>query len=171
MDTMKQKQIQIQYYKTPYTEFILGSFAGRICLVDYRQRKKREALDRRIQKGLDAHYIEQDSALLQQTKKALDAYFSGRRETFDLPLLPVGTPFQTEVWEAVQNIPYGTTATYAALAKAIGKPKAIRAVANAVGANPLAIIIPCHRIIGSDGTLTGYAGGSELKRKLLDIES
>jgi O-6-methylguanine DNA methyltransferase len=71
----------------------------------------------------------------------------------------------------VQKIPYGTTATYAALANEIGRPKAIRAVANAVGANPLAIIIPCHRIIGSDGTLRGYAGGVELKQKLLDIES
>lgn len=165
------KQIQIQYYKTPYTEFMLGTFEGKICLIDYRQRKKRETVDRRIQKGLDALYIEQDNALLQQARKALDAYFSGKRETFDLPLLPVGTPFQTEVWEALQNIPYGTTATYAELAKAIGRPKAIRAVANAVGANPLAIIIPCHRIIGSDGTLTGYAGGVELKQKLLDIES
>ena len=165
------KQIEIQYYKTPYTEFILGSFEGRICLVDYRQRRKRETLDRRIQKGLDALYIEQDNALLQQTRKALEAYFSGKREIFDLPLLPVGTPFQRKVWKAVRTIPYGTTATYAALAKKIGRPKAIRAVANAVGANPLAIIIPCHRIIGSDGTLRGYAGGVELKRKLLDIES
>jgi methylated-DNA-[protein]-cysteine S-methyltransferase len=165
------KQIQIQYYKTPCTEFILGSFEGRICLLDYRQRKKRETVDRRIQKRLNALYIEQDNALLQQTRKELDAYFSGKRETFDLPLLPVGTPFQTKVWEAVQKIPYGTTATYAALANEIGRPKAIRAVANAVGANPLAIIIPCHRIIGSDGTLRGYAGGVELKQKLLDIES
>ena len=165
------KQIEIQYYKTPYTEFILGSFEGSICLVDYRQRKKREALDRRIQNGLDARYIEQDNALLQKTRKALDAYFSGKRKTFDLPLLPVGTPFQRKVWKAVQKIPYGRTATYATLAKEIERPKAIRAVANAVGANPLAIIIPCHRIIGSDGTLRGYAGGVELKQKLLDIES
>ncbi|MFT7879572.1 MAG: methylated-DNA--[protein]-cysteine S-methyltransferase [Sulfurimonas sp.] len=165
------KQIQIQYYKTPCTVFILGSFEGKICLLDYRQRKKRETIDRRIQKGLDAIYIEQDNALLQQARKALDAYFSGKRETFDLPLFLVGTPFQRKVWEALQTIPYGRTATYTELAKEIGRPKAIRAVANAVGANPLAIIIPCHRIIGSDGTMRGYAGGVELKQKLLDIES
>ena len=165
------KQIEIQYYKTPYTEFILGSFEGSICLVDYRQRKKREALDRRIQNGLDARYIEQDNALLQKTRKALDAYFSGKRKTFDLPLLPVGTPFQRKVWKAVQKMTYCRMANYATIAKEIERPKAIRAVANAVGANPLAIIIPCHRIIGSDGTLRGYAGGVELKQKLLDIES
>ncbi|HEO98489.1 MAG: methylated-DNA--[protein]-cysteine S-methyltransferase [Campylobacterales bacterium] len=165
------KQIQIQYHKTPCTEFILGSFEGKICLLDYRYREKRESIDRRIQKGLDAIYIEQDNPLLQETRKALDEYFSGKRKTFDLPMRTVGTPFQTKVWEALQKIPYGTTATYAQLATKTNKPEAVRAVANAVGANALAIIIPCHRIIGSDGTLTGYAGGLALKQGLLDIET
>jgi len=165
------KFIQIQYHKTLCTEFILGSFEGKICLLDYRYRKKRESIDRRIQQGLNAVYIEQDNPLLQETRKALDEYFSGKRKTFDLPVLTVGTPFQTRVWEALQKIPYGRTATYAQLAKKIGKPEAVRAVANAVGANALAIIVPCHRIIGSDGTLTGYAGGLALKQRVLDLET
>ncbi|MDD3592062.1 methylated-DNA--[protein]-cysteine S-methyltransferase [Sulfurovum sp.] len=165
------KQIQIQYHKTPCTEFILGSFEGKICLLDYRYREKRETIDRRIQKGLDAVYVEQDNPLLQETRKALDEYFAGKRKTFGLPLLTVGTPFQIRVWEALQKIPYGATVTYAQLAKEIGRPEAVRAVANAVGANALAIIIPCHRIVGSDGTLTGYAGGLALKQRVLDIET
>lgn len=165
------KFIHIQYHKTACTEFILGSFEGKICLLDYRYRKKRESIDRRIQQGLNAVYIEQDNPLLQETRKALDEYFSGKRKTFDLPVLTVGTPFQTRVWEALQKIPYGRTATYAQLAKKIGKPEAVRAVANAVGANALAIIVPCHRIIGSDGTLTGYAGGLALKQRVLDLET
>ena len=165
------KQIQIQYHKTPCTEFILGSFEGKICLLDYRYREKRASVDRRIQQGLDAVYTEQDNPLLQKTRKALDEYFSGKRKIFDFPLLTVGTPFQTRVWEALQKIPCGSTATYAQLAKEIGRPEAVRAVANAVGANALAIVIPCHRIIGSDGTLTGYAGGLAMKQRLLDIET
>lgn len=165
------KEIQIQYHKTPYTEFILGSFEGKICLLDYRYREKRASVDKRIQKGLDAVYIEQDNPLLQKTRKALDDYFSGRRKTFDLPVHLVGTPFQTRVWEALQKIPYGRTATYAELAREINKPEAVRAVANAVGANALAIVVPCHRIIGSDGTLTGYAGGLAFKQRVLDLET
>ncbi|MFT7824643.1 MAG: methylated-DNA--[protein]-cysteine S-methyltransferase [Sulfurimonas sp.] len=164
------KEIHIQYYETPFTELILGSFEERLCLLDFKDRKKRKSLDRRIQKGLNAVYIEQDNTLLRQTKKELDECFAGERKTFDIPLLTVGTPFQLKVWKTLQNIPYGMTATYAQLAKKAGRPKAVRAVANAVGGNAIAIIIPCHRIIGSDGTLTGYAGGLPLKQRLLEIE-
>lgn len=164
------KEIHIQYYRTPFTELILGSFEERLCLLDFKDRKKRKSLDRRIQKGLDAVYVEQDNTLLRQTKKELDEYFAGERKTFDLPLLTVGTPFQLKVWETLQSIPYGMTATYAQLAQKAGRPEAVRAVANAVGDNAIAIIIPCHRIIGSGGTLTGYAGGLPLKQRLLERE-
>jgi methylated-DNA-[protein]-cysteine S-methyltransferase len=107
-----------------------------------------------------AHVIEQ-----------LEAYFSGRRTAFDIPLAPRGTAFQRQVWKALAEIPYGTTTTYAAVARSIGKPNAVRAVGAANGRNPISIVVPCHRVIGQDGTLTGYAGGIENKRALLDLES
>ncbi|WP_226667111.1 methylated-DNA--[protein]-cysteine S-methyltransferase [Microbulbifer aggregans] len=97
-------------------------------------------------------------------------YFDGRREAFDLPLDAAGTPFQQGVWQALCAIPYGETRSYRELAEAIGNPKAVRAVARANGANPLSIVVPCHRVIGADGTLTGYAGGLEMKARLLVLE-
>jgi methylated-DNA-[protein]-cysteine S-methyltransferase len=100
----------------------------------------------------------------------LEEYFAGDRTEFDLDLELDGTPFERRVWEEVRAIPYGETATYAEIAERIGSPKACRAVGRANGRNPIAVIVPCHRVIGSDGTLTGYAGGIELKRTLLDLE-
>lgn len=163
-------QINIQYYKTKYGEFILGSFDNKLCLLDYRYRRMRTTVDQRIQKGLNAEYIEQDDEILQETKKQLDTYFNGERKEFDIPLLTVGTDFQKNVWEALMKVPFGTTSTYLNLAKELDNEKAVRAVANANGANAIAIIIPCHRIIGSNGELTGYAGGLPVKKRLLKLE-
>ncbi|WP_078084051.1 methylated-DNA--[protein]-cysteine S-methyltransferase [Microbulbifer mangrovi] len=98
------------------------------------------------------------------------AYFAGERQAFDLPLDASGTPFQQSVWRALCAIPFGETRSYRELAEAIGNPKAVRAVARANGANPLSIVVPCHRVIGADGTLTGYAGGLEMKARLLALE-
>ena len=100
----------------------------------------------------------------------LREYFSGNRRTFDVPLAPRGTPFQLAVWNALLEIPYGDTTTYAELAHRIGRPSAVRAVGAANGANPIPVIIPCHRVIGSNGTLTGYGGGIERKQWLLALE-
>jgi methylated-DNA-[protein]-cysteine S-methyltransferase len=97
-------------------------------------------------------------------------YFAGRRKTFDLPLAPAGTPFQLSVWKALERIAYGETQSYGQIAQSIGKPKAVRAVGAANGANPIPIVIPCHRVIGSDGSLTGYGGGLTRKRQLLALE-
>ena len=164
------KYIHIQYYKTKYANYILGSFEDRLCLVDSRNEKKRKTIDDRLKRSLNADFIEQDDEILQRTKKELDEYFNLQRKEFDIPLIMVGTDFQKRVWNALMKIPYGTTSTYLQLAKDIGHKKAVRAVANANGANPIGIIIPCHRIIGSDGRLTGYAGGLPLKRSLLELE-
>ncbi|GHB09966.1 methylated-DNA--protein-cysteine methyltransferase [Salinicola rhizosphaerae] len=101
----------------------------------------------------------------------LDDYFAGQRETFDLTLTPDGTPFQQRVWQALADIPYGETRSYRDIATAIGAPNAVRAVGAANGRNPLALIVPCHRVIGSNGTLTGYAGGMARKAWLLEHES
>ncbi|VVO25389.1 methylated-DNA--[protein]-cysteine S-methyltransferase [Pseudomonas fluorescens] len=102
--------------------------------------------------------------------RQLDEYFEGKRECFDVPLAPQGTAFQQRVWQALLEIPFGHTWSYARLAEHIGNPKAVRAVGTANGANPISIIIPCHRVIGSNGTLTGYGGGLERKQALLQLE-
>ena len=100
----------------------------------------------------------------------LEQYFAGKRKTFDLELAPRGTPFQLAVWNELLQIEYGDTITYAELARRIGKPNAVRAVGAANGANPIPLIVPCHRVIGSNGTLTGYGGGIERKQWLLALE-
>ncbi|HES58506.1 MAG TPA: methylated-DNA--[protein]-cysteine S-methyltransferase [Firmicutes bacterium] len=102
--------------------------------------------------------------------RQLEEYFSGERRRFDLELAPQGTPFQQAVWREVSRIPYGETTTYGELAGRLGSPGAVRAVGAANGANPLWIVIPCHRVIGADGTLTGYAAGIAVKRRLLELE-
>lgn len=108
--------------------------------------------------------------LLTRALQQLDEYLSGRRQTFDLPLAPQGTPFQQSVWRALCAIPYGYTASYKQVASAIGNPKAMRAVGMANNRNPIAIFIPCHRVIGADGSLVGFGGGLDIKRALLALE-
>lgn len=108
--------------------------------------------------------------VLRATARQLCEYFEGRRRTFDLPLDPVGTPFQQLAWRALRAIPYGETRSYADQARAIGRPSAVRAVGAANGRNPLSIVVPCHRVIGRDGRLTGFGGGLDRKQRLLDLE-
>ena len=110
-------------------------------------------------------------AVIQAAVQQLDEYFKGDRKQFDLKLNPQGTPFQQKVWKLLLEIPYGTTTTYAKQALALGDIKAIRAMASANGKNPLWVIVPCHRVIGTDGSLTGYAGGIHRKKWLLEHES
>jgi methylated-DNA-[protein]-cysteine S-methyltransferase len=104
-------------------------------------------------------------------RRQLSEYFDGERDEFDVPLAMTGTPFQRRVWQALQRIPYGETTTYGELARRLGRPSASRAVGLANGRNPIAVIVPCHRVIGSDGSLTGYGGGVERKRLLLELEA
>jgi len=114
--------------------------------------------------------IERSSLLLERVGAQLDEYFSGTRRVFDLPLAPRGTEFQREVWAVLRTIPFGTTWSYAQVARQLGRPEAVRAVGAANGRNPIAIVIPCHRVIGSDGSLTGYGGGLPRKQWLLAHE-
>lgn len=111
-----------------------------------------------------------ETPLLAEGKGQLLEYFSGKRREFDLPLAPRGTSFREKVWAALCDIPYGETITYGQLAQRIGNPKAVRAVGQANHHNPIPIIIPCHRVVGADGSLTGYGGGLELKKALLELE-
>jgi methylated-DNA-[protein]-cysteine S-methyltransferase len=119
----------------------------------------------------EPHEAPAPSKLLEEASEQLSAYFAGELETFSLPLAPRGTDFQRSVWDEVARIPYGETASYAAIAGRLGRPRACRAVGAANGRNPLAILIPCHRVLGSAGGLTGYGGGLSRKRALLDFES
>ena len=118
----------------------------------------------------DAEWKE-DAAFFADVMRQLNAYFAGELREFEIPLLMLGTEFQKRVWKTLQTIPYGETMSYGELAKKIGDPKAVRAVGAANGQNPIPIIVPCHRVIGSDGSLTGFGGGLENKKKLLELES
>lgn len=165
------KWIHTEIYTTPYGELILGSYEDQLCLCDWKYRKSRESIDRRIQDGLKASYVEAGAGIIEKCKEQLTQYFDGTKKDFDLPILLVGSEFQKRVWESLLEIPYGKTLSYLSLSRKLGDEKAIRAVAGANGENALSIIVPCHRILGSDGSLTGYAGGLRVKKKLLQLES
>jgi len=163
--------IYIDYFATPVGELILGSFGDKLCLCDWRYRKMRTEVDARITEELEATFLPAETPVIERAKAQLTEYFAGKRKEFDLPLLMVGTPFQQGVWNALLEIPYGKTESYLQLSERLGNPKAIRAVASANGANAFAIVVPCHRIVGSKGELVGYAGGLPAKRKLLNLET
>lgn len=163
-------QINRQYYKTPYGELILGSYDEKLCMCDWRYRKMRSTIDNRLKKWLQAEFVEEDDVVLKAARQQLDEYFNGKRTVFDIPLLMVGTEFQKSVWNALIQTPFGTSLSYLELAEKINNKKAVRAVASANGANAISIFIPCHRIIGSNGELVGYAGGLQAKKKLLKLE-
>ena len=164
-------KISIQFFKTAFGELILGSFKDQLCLCDWRFRKMRSVIDKRIQTGLDAYYEEEDATIIQVTKRQLIEYFNGDRKVFDIPLQMVGTSFQLSVWNELLKIPFGKTESYTGISQKLNNEKAIRAVAAANGANGIAILVPCHRVIGSDGKLVGYAGGLNVKNKLLQLET
>lgn len=115
-------------------------------------------------------FVEKETPLLCQAAKQLEEYFAGTRKEFSLPCAPQGTPFQREVWDALLEIPYGETRTYGEIASCLGRPTASRAVGAANSRNPISFIVPCHRVVGAGGKLTGYAGGIPLKQRLLDME-
>jgi O-6-methylguanine DNA methyltransferase len=157
-------------FSTPVGEMIAGATDAGICLLDFKWRKMMPAIQRRITVGLDEAFEEGEHPLLEQVQQELQAYFDGKRKEFSVPLQTVGSDFQKSVWDSLLRIPFGRTVTYLHQAKVYGDEKAIRAVATANGMNSIAIIIPCHRVIGADGSLTGYAGGLTAKRWLLEHE-
>ncbi len=163
-------QITIYNYESPCGELVVGSFGDRLCICDWTHSQKHEANRRRLVSLLRADFAEGLTPVIERTAEQLDEYFAGVRRDFDVPLLFVGTEFQKKVWETLLTIPYGHTVSYGEMARLIGMSKAVRAVAAAIGANALSIIAPCHRVTGSNGALTGYAGGLEAKRFLLELE-
>ena len=148
---------------------MLGVVGNHLVLCDWMIGNRIERTFRRIEKYLPKEG-EDNPELLEASTLQLSEYFSGVRKEFDLPLKTFGTEFQKAVWKALREVAYGETASYKTIAEATGQIRSARAVANGIGANAISIIIPCHRIIGSDGSLSGYAGGQEAKKYLLDLE-
>lgn len=157
-------------YESPCGRLTLGSFTDRLCMCDWQNAGHRGQVDRRLMHLLVAGMGRSRSEATEKAVCKLDEFFAGRRRTFDVPLVLAGTDFQKKVWLELLNIPYGTAVSYSELARRLGRLEAVRAVANAVGANALSIFIPCHRVIGSDSSLTGCAGRTDTKRRLLRLE-
>lgn len=169
---MKEKEkIVTRKYETPCGTLKLGSFGDELCLCDWQVEKHRNHVENRLRRILDAEFEEGTSAAIDNAIAQLEEYLNGKRQEFDIPLLFVGTDFQKKVWNQLLSIPFGKTTSYGEMARQIGMPKAVRAVANANGANSISIFAPCHRVIGSDHTLTGYGGGLAAKEYLLKLEN
>lgn len=164
------KTINTQTYHSLCGDLLLGSFEGKLCLCDWRAEEHRPLADRRLERSLNAEMKDIPSEITAKAAQELDEYFAGGRKTFDMPLLFVGTEFQEKVWNTLLEVPYGETRSYGWMAEMIGNPKAVRAVGTANGSNSISIFAPCHRIIGSNGSLTGYGGGLPAKKFLLELE-
>ena len=149
-------------YPTPVGPLLLASDGEALCLIEFANPRHPVARNDGWREG--------DDSVLRETRRQLGEYFEGARRAFDLPLAPRGTTFQQQVWQSLCDIPYGETISYATLALRIGKPSAVRAVGAANGRNPLPIVVPCHRVIGADGSLTGFGGGLPTKQFLLQLE-
>lgn len=149
-------------HESPVGPLLLAADDDGLRLIEFHESRHR------VKRGDDWH--EGDHEVLRLAQCQLDEYFRGERRRFDLPLAPRGTVFQCEVWQTLASIPYGGTVSYAQLAMQVGRPKAMRAVGAANGRNPLPIVLPCHRVIGADGSLTGFGGGLPTKRMLLELE-
>jgi O-6-methylguanine DNA methyltransferase len=157
--------------KTPIGNMVAGVHDKGLFLLDFPQRNgSLDKLQLRIAQAHNAEFREGDHPLLDRLQAQLDAYFAGALKQFDLPLQLSGSAFQQRVWQELLTIPFGSTRSYMQQAVKLGNPKAIRAVAKANGENCIAVIIPCHRVIGSNGALTGYAGGLPAKKALLELE-
>lgn len=162
--------ISVWHYCVPCGELLLGSFGERLCMCNWTVEKHPGRVERRLRERLGAEFAERETEVVRAAARELDEYFAGRRRSFDVPLLFAGSDFQEKVWRGLADVPYGETVTYGELAQMLDVPKSVRAVANANGANAISIFVPCHRVIGQDGSLTGYGGGLAAKKFLLEME-
>lgn len=165
-----EKIVDLKRIETPLGTMIACANENGICMLEFSDRKALPTELKEISKHFDANIVQGENPHFKTLEKELEEYFEGKLKDFTVPLAPVGTDFQKKVWEILRTIPYGTTRTYQQQADILGNPKAVRAVAHANGLNKISIIIPCHRVIGSNGTLTGYGGGIWRKQKLLELE-
>lgn len=162
--------IKTMQYEAPCGELVLGSFGDALCLCDWTSGKQSGRIAGRLRRILKADFEEGTSDVLNLAVLQLDEFFAGKSSGFNVPLLFAGTDFQKFVWNELLKIPFGETVSYGEVARRIGMPEAVRAVANANGANAISIFVPCHRVIGSDHSLTGYGGGLDIKEFLLKLE-
>jgi len=162
--------IHVNRISTPLGSMLAGTTDKALCLLEFIDRRMLETQLQRLQKYYNASFVPGSNQITEQTSKEMEQYFNGNRKEFTVPVDIPGSEFQQKVWNQLQQIPYGRTRSYKEQAKAIGNLKAIRAVATANGDNRISIIIPCHRVIGSDGSLTGYGGGLWRKKYLLNLE-
>ena len=165
-----QKIIDLKRIETPIGTMYAAATAEGICMLEFTDRKMLETEFKDLAKSLNAIIIQGENPHFIPLEKELEEYFLGKRTEFTVPLSPVGTDFQKSVWKVLMKIPYGETWNYKKQSEVLGDAKKVRAVANANGMNKISILIPCHRVIGSDGTLTGYGGGIWRKQKLLELE-
>ena len=171
MRNEKPAAVTAKTWLSPCGPIELAATGSELVMSDWVNGWHRKATLARMQRLLKTGMVPGINSVIEQAKRELEEFFGGARRTFSVPVRLVGTPFQIRVWNALGALQYGEVTTYGELAARIGMPGAVRAVANAVGANPLSIIVPCHRVIGADGTLTGYGGGYPAKRRLLAIEA
>ena len=162
--------ITLGWIRTPLGPMVAGATREGICLLEFTDRRMLEAQLRTLARRIGLPAIPGESPHLDRLRAALDEYFAGRRPAFDLPLLAPGTPFQVRVWNELRRIPIGTTRSYGEIARRIGHPTAVRAVARANGANRIALLIPCHRVVETGGGLGGYGGGLWRKQRLIELE-
>ena len=162
--------IHIHNIRTPLGDMTAGVSASGVHLLEFLNPDRIEKQRQVILQKSQIQFSDEPHRIHEQLRAELEEYFSGKRSEFSVKAIPTGTEFQMRVWSKLQEIPYGRTWSYLELADSLGDPKAVRAVAKANGENPIAILIPCHRVIGKDGNLTGYAGGLDRKRKLLSLE-
>jgi O-6-methylguanine DNA methyltransferase len=167
---MQAEQIVYKNLKSALGKLVIGATPQGCCLLEYEDRGGLDKIRRRITKQYELEMTRGTNAFLDQLEFELDQYFKGLRKNFSVPLDVRGTPFQRAGWEQLLGIPYGGTKTYGEIAALVGKPLAARAIGRANGENPLAIVIPCHRVIQHDGTLKGYGGGLWRKKHLLNLE-
>ncbi|MHA2170719.1 MAG: methylated-DNA--[protein]-cysteine S-methyltransferase [Candidatus Kariarchaeaceae archaeon] len=165
------KKIIWKFLETPLGKMIAGVSEKGCCLLEFEDRRSLPAILRNLQAKHQAELVEGESPIIDQIETEINEYFIGQRVGFDIPLDIQGTSFQRKVWENLLQIPYGKTKSYGEIANLANNPKAVRAVGSANGANNIAIVIPCHRVIRSDGNLQGYGGGLWRKKKLLSLES
>lgn len=169
-NSKNQKIIDLKRIETPLGTMIACADENGISMLEFSERKSLQKELEEISKHFKANIIQGENPHFKTLEKELEDYFNGKIREFTVPLSPVGTDFQKKVWEVLRKIPYGTTRSYQEQANILGSPKSVRAVANANGLNKISIIIPCHRVIGTNGTLTGYGGGIWRKQKLLELE-
>ncbi|MCC3157060.1 methylated-DNA--[protein]-cysteine S-methyltransferase [Hymenobacter sp. 15J16-1T3B] len=162
--------LELARLETPLGPMMAGATAEGVCLLEFFERRELQTELQDLAQRFNARVVERDNPHLRQLRAELAEYFAGSRQEFTVPLLTPGSAFQQQVWQELRLIPYGHTRSYGQQALALKKPEAVRAVAAANGQNRLAILIPCHRVIGADGKLTGYAGGLWRKQRLLALE-